>query len=140
MSTLPQWRRPASRCKLGCVVRELATAQEFIAAALEELPEARKEAEDFEGSPYMQVNVLAGIAQREKGAGDWKKYQQVLDLVDRFLPRADGQLHNAIHVSFLEHIDFIGPRGAKAWQLMSPRLRSAWKDIITYNEQLLGRA
>jgi hypothetical protein len=47
-------------------------------------------------------------------------------------------LSNAIHVSFLEHLDFIGPRGAQAWKLMTPRLQSAWKDIITYNEKLLG--
>ena len=113
MSTLAQWRRSASRCKLGCVVRELATAQEFIAANLEEFPKPRAEAEGFEGPPHVQIGVLAGIAQRAKGAWDWKTYQQVLDLVDRFLPRADSELHNAIHVSFLEHIDFIGLVGRR---------------------------
>ena len=116
-----------------------ATAREFIAAAIEELPEARADVESFDGLPYVQTGLLAEIAQRAKGARDWKKYRQVLDLVDRFLPEADGELRNAIHVSFLEHLDFIGPRGAQAWKLMTPRLQSAWKDIITYNEKLLGR-
>jgi hypothetical protein len=118
---------------------EMATAREFIEAAVEELPEAREDVESFEGLPYVQIGILAEIAQRAKGAGDWRKFQQVVDFVDRFLPEADGELRNAIHVSFLEHIDFIGPRGAQAWELMSPRLRSAWRDIITYNEELLGR-
>ena len=59
--------------------------------------------------------------------------------VDRFLPDADDELRNALHVSFLEHLDFIGPRGAQAWKLMTPRLQSAWKDIITDNEKLHGR-
>jgi hypothetical protein len=117
----------------------MATAQEFVAAALEELPEARSDAESFNGLPYVQIGILAEIAQRAKGSGDWSKYEQVLALVDRFLPTADDDLRNAIHVSFLEHLDFIGPRGEEAWKLMSPRLQSAWKDIITYNEQLLGR-
>lgn len=115
------------------------TPRDFIAAALEELPEAREDAESFDGLPYVQIGFLAEIAQQAKGAGDWKKYRQVLDLFHRFLPAADDDLRNAIHVSFLEHLDFIGPRGAQAWKLLSPRLQSAWKDIITYNEQLLGR-
>jgi hypothetical protein len=116
----------------------MATPQEFIAAAVEELPEAHEDLESFDGLPYIQIGCLAEIAQRAKGAGNGTKYQQVLNLVDRFLPIADGELSNAIHVSFLEHLDFIGPRGAQAWKLMTPRLQSAWKDIITYNEKLLG--
>jgi len=63
-----------------------ATAREFIAAAIEELPEARADVESFDGLPYVQTGLLAEIAQGAKGAGDWKKYRQVLDLVDRFLP------------------------------------------------------
>jgi hypothetical protein len=117
----------------------MATPQEFVAAAVEELPEAKEDVESFDGLPYVQIGCLAAIAQRAKGDGNWTKYQQVLNLVDRFLPTADGELSNAIHVSFLEHLDFIGPRGVHAWRLMSPRLQSAWRDIITYNEQLLGR-
>lgn len=117
----------------------MATPQDFIAAALEALPEAREDLESFDGLPYVQIGCLAEIAQRAKGAGDWTKYLQVVNLVDRFLPIADGDLSNAIHVSFLEHLDFIGPRGLKAWTLMTPRLQSAWRDIITYNENLLGQ-
>jgi hypothetical protein len=117
----------------------MATAREFIAAALVELPEARDAAEYFEGLPHVQTIALADIAQRAKGAGDWGKYRQVLDVVDRFFQDADDELRNVIYVSFLEHLDFIGPRGAQAWPLLSPRLQEAWKDIIEYNEQLLGR-
>lgn len=63
----------------------MATAREFIAAALDELPEVREDAESFEGLPNVQIGTLAEIAQRAKGGGDWRKYQQLLDLVDRFL-------------------------------------------------------
>ena len=117
----------------------MATRRQFIAAAVEELPEAQKDVDSFDGLPYVQIGCLAEIAQRAKGDGNWTKYRQVLALVDRFLPIADDELSNAIHVSFLEHLDFIGPRGAQAWKLMTPRLQATWKDIITYNEKLLGR-
>lgn len=117
----------------------MTTPQEFIAAAIEELPEARDDVESLHGLSYLQIRVFADIAQRAKGESNWAKYQHVLNLVDRFLPIADADLSNALHVSFLEHLDFIGPRGAKAWTLMTPRLQSAWRDIITYNEKLLGQ-
>ena len=117
----------------------MATPLEFVAAAVEELPQAREDVESFDGLPYIQIGCLAEIAQRAKGDGNWTKYQQVLNLVDRFLPEADDDLRNALHVSFLEHLDFIGPRGGQAWKLMTPRLQSAWKDIITHNDKLLGR-
>jgi hypothetical protein len=58
----------------------MATPHEFVAASVEELPEAKEDVESFEGLPYVQIGCL-----------------------------------------------------------MSPRLQSAWRDIITYNEQLLGR-
>ena len=117
----------------------MASPQEFVTAAVAELPEAREDVDWFDGLPYAQIGCLAEIAQRAKGDNNWTKYKQVLNLVDRFMPEADDELRNALHVSFLEHLDFIGPRGAQAWKLMTPRLQSAWKDIITYNEKLLGQ-
>jgi hypothetical protein len=56
----------------------MATPQEFIAAAVEELPEAHEDLESFDGLPYIQIGCLAEIAQRAKGAGNGTKYQQVL--------------------------------------------------------------
>jgi hypothetical protein len=42
---------------------------------------------------------------------------------------ADENLANAIHVSFLEHIDFDGPRGQEAWRHLSTRQREVWKAL-----------
>ena len=45
----------------------MATPQAFIAAAVEELPEAREEVESFDGLPHVQIGLSAEIAQRAKG-------------------------------------------------------------------------
>ena len=94
----------------------------------------------FPRSRPVQIGVFADLAQRAKGAANWDTYRDVVNLVARFLDDADpGGCSNAIHVSILEHLDFIGPRGTKAWRLMPPELQSAWRSIMEYNERLLGQ-
>jgi hypothetical protein len=105
---------------------------------VDEFPDVRADVEGFRGLPYIQVGVLADLAQRAKGAADWDTYSQIVNLVNRFLDGADSELSNAIHVSILEHLDFIGPRGMSAWQLMPPELQAAWRSIMECNERLLG--
>ena len=116
----------------------MATLEDLVKATLDEFPDVRADIQAFSGLPYIQIGVLADLAQRAKGAADWDTYRHVLNLVGRFLDVADPELSNAIHVSILEHLDFIGPRGTKAWQLMPPDLQSAWRSIMEYNERLLG--
>jgi hypothetical protein len=116
----------------------MATLEDLVQAILDEFPDVRADVEAFRGLPYIQLGVLADLAQRAKGASDWDTYRHVVNLVTRFLDDAHPELSNAIHVSILEHLDFIGPRGMKAWQLMPPELQSAWRSIMEYNERLLG--
>jgi hypothetical protein len=117
----------------------MATLEDLVKATLDEFPDVRADVQAFPGLPYIQIGVLADLAQRAKGAADWDTYRHVVNLVARFLDDADPELSNAIHVSILEHLDFIGPRGTKAWQLMPPELQSAWRSIMEYNERLLGQ-
>jgi hypothetical protein len=116
----------------------MAALEDLVKAILDEFPDVRADVEGFRGLPYIQVGVLADLAQRAKGAADWDTYRHVVNVVTRFLDDADPELSNAIHVAILEHLDFIGPRGMKAWQLMLPELQSAWRSIMEYNERLLG--
>ena len=55
----------------------------------------------------------------------------------QILEHGDDSLKNAIHVAFLEHLDFRGTYGNKAFSLMPTNLRDAWKDINQYMEALL---
>lgn len=97
----------------------MATLDKLVKAIVDEFPDVRADVEAFRGLPYIQVGVLADLAQRAKGAADWDTYRHVVNLVTRFLDDADPELSNAIHVGILEHLDFIGPRGMKAWQLIN---------------------
>lgn len=49
----------------------MATTQEFVAAVVKELPEIRDDTESFDGLPYVQIRLLAEIAQRAKGDSNW---------------------------------------------------------------------
>ena len=117
----------------------MATLEDLVNAISDELPDVRADVQAFPGLPYIQIGVLADLAQRAKGAANWETYRDVVNLVAQFLDDADPELSNAIHVSILEHLDSIGPRGTKAWQLMPPELQSAWRNIMEYNERLLGQ-
>lgn len=117
----------------------MSTLEDLVKATVDEFPDLRPEVDSYSGLPYIQVGFLADLAQRAKGVSDWDTYHHVVDLIARFLSEADAELSNAIHVSILEHLDFAGPRGMKAWQLMPPELQSAWRDIMEYNEKLLGQ-
>jgi hypothetical protein len=117
----------------------MATLPDFVEAIVAEFPELRAEVEDYPGLPYIQVGSLANLAQRAKGAQDWETYRRVVELIDRFIEDPNPDLSNAIHVSVLEHLDFIGPRGPKAWSLVPPNVQLGWRSIMDYNEKLLGQ-
>jgi hypothetical protein len=110
------------------------TLTNFSIIALAEFPELREEFDDFDELPFVQMGVLARLIQGAKGRGDWETYGRAAHLADRLWGGADAGLHNALNVSFLEHIDFDGSRGPQAWALLSPRLQQAWRVMTAYNE------
>ena len=109
---------------------------EFIRAALAEFPTLDLELCD---GPYDEMAVFEAFTQHAKHRADWDTYGRAVRLAAGFLPDADPELHNELHVSFLEHLDFEGADGPRAWALMPVALQKAWHDIISYNERLLGR-
>jgi len=117
----------------------VSTHADFLTALLTEFPDLRDGIESSDGLPYLEMGAFAAFTQRAKGAADWDVYGRAVRLAARFLPDADKELRNELHVSFLEHLDFEGPKGPKAWSLLPPDLQHAWHDIISYNERLLGR-
>ena len=109
------------------------THSDFVRMALVEFPELR---EEFEESPellHLQMGAFARLVQRAKGEADWGLYERAVRLADEIFAHADPALKNALHVSFLERIDFDGPRGPTAWDYLSPSLQSAWRLMKEYN-------
>ena len=107
--------------------------EDFRRTVLDEFPELADELDDDSSSPHLDMGMFATFTQRAKGEGDWATYERCTGLVHRFFVNADKELKNAFYVAYLEHLDFTGARGPKAWRFFSPTLRAAWKRITEAN-------
>ncbi len=103
----------------------------FAALAVAEFPELRADVEDEvnRGLVHCEVGALAQFVQAAKARADWSTYQRAVQFVDGLLSEADPALENALYVSFLEHIDFNGVNGRRAWSHLSERLRRGWREL-----------
>jgi len=104
---------------------------DFAALAVGEFPELRPDVEDEvnRGLVHCEVGALAQFVQAAKGRADWSTYERAMRFVDRLLSEADPALENALYVSFLEHVDFNGSNGRRAWSHLSERLRKGWREL-----------
>jgi hypothetical protein len=109
---------------------------DFQRLALGAFPELREEFEVNEGLLHLDMHAFTRIAQRAKGDGDWDRYSRCIRIANELWARPDTALHNALNVSFLEHLEFSGPRGATAWQYLPPQLQLGWEAMRAYNERL----
>jgi hypothetical protein len=117
---------------------ELLSFPDFRTAVLAEFPQLRDEFKDDDELPYLQVGAFARFTQSAKGRADWDTYERCVGIAGRLFGRASRDLENALYVSYLEHLDFDGPRGPKAWSLLTPELQAAWRRIIKSNEKLMA--
>ena len=106
-------------------------ASDFPRLAIAEFPSIEPELSDdgIAGLIHLEVAELARFVQAAKGRADWATWGHAMGFVERLLSEADQALDNALYVSFLEHIDFDGPRGEEAWRLVPPSLQRAWRQI-----------
>ena len=70
--------------------------------------------------------------------GDAKTVRAHFAFVDEVYRNADAAVENAVNVSYLEHIDFEGPKAKaiQAHELLTPRLQTAVKELQEYWEAL----
>jgi len=107
--------------------------------ALDEFPRLRAEFEEDAGLLHLQMHAFTRLAQRAKGEGEWDTYRRCVQLAGRLWSRPNAELLNALNVSFLEHLDFDGPRGPEAWKHLSQALQEGWKAMRAYNEAVAAR-
>jgi len=107
------------------------THGDFRGMLLSTFPELREQLEDwdFDYSLHFDMEAFARHAQRAKGQGDWQTYSACIQLAEKLWQNADSELSNAIGVSFLEQLDFEGPRGRHAWSILPPVLQTAWQSV-----------
>jgi len=112
------------------------TLAEFPAKTLILFPELNDDFAEGDGLPYVQMGAFARLMQRAKAHAGWETYGRAARFADELWADADDGLRNALNVSLLECIDFEGPRGPRAWSLLSPRLQRAWRAMDAYNTWL----
>jgi hypothetical protein len=108
----------------------------FIQAVLTQFPNLGESIAFDGGLPYNEMGTFASFTQEAKNTENWEDYERAVRLVASFLPLADDELRNEIHVSYLEHLDFEEPNGLRTWRLLPTNLQRAWHEIIEYDERL----
>lgn len=113
-------------------------AQAFADALLAEFPSLRERIAEAGGALHRLVGDFAVFTEAAKSSGDWPTYERCIRLADRAVAGADAALREAFRTSYFEHLHFEGTRGPAAWQLLTPRLQAAWKQMDAENRRLMA--
>jgi hypothetical protein len=113
---------------------------DFTRLLLEGFPQLRESIQESDGLLHIEMGEFAEFAQQAKGRGDWDTYSRCMTLADRLWSRPQPALLNALNVSFFERLEFDGPRGPKAWSLLSPALQRGWQEMMDYRDRLKASA
>lgn len=116
------------------------TRIDFARHALVEFPQLREDFEEYPDLLHLQMHALERLAEAALKARDWMLYRRIMLFADRLWQRPDADLLNALNVSFLEHLEFDGPDGTRAWGYLSSGLQDGWRAIAAYMAQLAEAA
>ena len=116
------------------------TRLDFARLALLEFPELRAEFDEYPDLLHLQMHALERLAEHAKADRDWMLYRRIMLFADRLWRRSDDELLNALNVSFLEHLEFDGPDGPKAWGYLSSELKDGWRAMDAYMTEVAKRA
>lgn len=107
---------------------------QLVAAAF---PDLRAELDEDNGLECVQTGTFCEHTQAAIDRGDIGVLGTCFAIADRVIADGDESMLNAIHVAFLEELDFRGPHGKRAFGRLTPALRKGWTDINEYNDALL---
>ena len=100
-------------------------------------PHLGAELDEDDGLEHLQVHTFCDPTQTAIDRGDMATVDTCFAIADRVIADGDDSMKNAIHVSFLEHLDFRGTHGRQAFGKLTPRLRTGWREINEYMDALL---
>jgi hypothetical protein len=118
----------------------LITINDFRARVIAVFPELSEQFAGDDGLHHLQMSSFARLMQAAKGRSDWETYERAARLAEALWAEGDPALRNVLGVSLLEHLDFEGPRGPRAWELLGTRLQHAWRSVAPYNDRLRAGA
>jgi len=109
----------------------------FVQLVAGAFPDLRAELDEDDGLECVQTRTFCERTQAAIDRGDIGVLGTCFAIADRVIADGDESMLNAIHVAFLEELDFRGPHGKRAFGRLTPALRKGWTDINEYNEALL---
>ena len=105
-----------------------------------ELPDLSAELHDdtWDGLLHLQIAVLCRRTQVAIDEGDRPLLLLICRLVVELLDSGGAEVVNALHVSFLEHLNLEDGKQRRRWarEAMPPRMRAALEEITEYDERL----
>ena len=109
----------------------------FAATLITHFPELKPNLQLSEGLLYCQMSDFRAYTRQAIDRGDFETISRCFAFADLVRARADDEVYNAVHVSYLEDLDFRGTNGQRAMALLTPGLREGWESINSYMEELL---
>jgi len=113
---------------------------DFRCLVTREFPQLREELEYWEDDLWhLQMGEFLNFTQEAIEARSFDVVRRSFEIATNALSNGDAALLNAIHVSFLEKLDFRSEAGKEALLLMPAGLKKGRYAILDYDEKLLGR-
>lgn len=115
---------------------------EIIQKIILTFPDIKEDIEEDNDLFHSQMFVFSNLAQNAIDNEDKNKFLQVCELMRVFLLNSSGDIKNALHVSFLEHLNFQDSKKTKrswAYELMPKVMKESYEDIMRYNKELLKK-
>jgi hypothetical protein len=102
----------------------------FVQLVLAEFPQLHEEFAEAEGLLHLEMSALSRFAQKAIEHNDFDTLKRCYGLLAELMKTAPSEVENAIHVSFLEHLNFeSSPYGEGARRLLPPVLKKALDEV-----------
>jgi hypothetical protein len=117
----------------------VASSSDFLRAVLREFPQLAELINADSGLIHPELAQFVAFTQEAIDRGDLKTVNRCFRLVADHFEKAEPDLRNAFHVTFLEELKFPQGRRVNAEVLLGGKLGTARRDVLAYLEQLLGK-
>jgi hypothetical protein len=127
---------------LGTQVRGVIKHDQFMAELHELFPSMRDEIdpEIESGLVHLEMSAFRRFTEQVIKAGNRSELIRCFQFLERLLVCGDGNVQNAVGVSFLEDLPHDDQSMEWAWKFLPTSLRSAWIDVSEYNDKIHGTA
>jgi hypothetical protein len=112
----------------------------FVQLVLAEFPQLHEEFAEQEGLLHLEMATFSRFAQQTIEQNDLDTLKRCYSLLAEIMKSGPSEVENAIHVSFLEHLNFeSSPYGAEARRLLPPVLMKALDEVNELWERVAQR-